>query len=128
MVSKIVRMVLASVVVLSVAGAVPAAAKEGDVIKTGACSGSSDWKLKLSPQDGQTEVEYQVDSNVVGQTWQVRVFQNGNKIFGGARVTKAPSGSFTVRLLAANPAGSDSFKARASNVATGELCVGRASI
>ena len=128
MVSKIVRMVLASVVVLTVAGAVPAAAKAGDVIKTGACSGSSDWKLKLSPQDGQTEVEYEVDSNVVGQTWQVRIFQNGNKIFGGSRVTKAPSGSFSVRLLAANPAGSDSFKARASNAATGELCVGRASI
>jgi hypothetical protein len=98
------------------------------VIKTGACSGASDWKLKLSPQDGKTEVEYEVDSNVVGQTWRVRIFQNGNRIFTGSRVTQAPSGSFTVRLLAANPAGTDTFKGRAANAATGEVCVGRASI
>lgn len=125
---KIVRVALAAALALSVAGAVPAAAKDGDVIKRGACSGSSDWKLKLSPEDGRTEVEYEVDSNVVGQTWHVRILQDGDKIFGGSRVTKAPSGSFTVRVLAANPAGTDSFKGRATNPATGEVCVGRASI
>ena len=125
---KIVRVALAAALALSVAGAVPAAAKDGDVIKTGACSGSSDWKLKLSPEDGKTEVEYEVDSNVVGQTWRVKIFQDGNRIFGGSRVTKAPSGSFTVRVLASNPAGTDSFKGRATNAATGEVCVGRASI
>jgi hypothetical protein len=128
MTARIVRVALAAALALTVAGAVPASAKDGDVIKTGACSGSSDWKLKLSPDNGKTEVEYEVDSNVVGQTWRVRIFQNGEKIFGGSRVTKAPSGSFTVRVLAANPAGTDSFKARAFNAATDELCVGRASI
>jgi hypothetical protein len=125
---KIVRVALAAALALSVAGAVPAAAKDGDVIKTGACGGSSDWKLKLSPEDGKTEVEYEVDSNVIGQTWRVKILQDGNRIFGGSRVTKAPSGSFTVRVLAANPAGTDSFRARAFNAATGEVCVGRASI
>lgn len=129
MTSKIVRVVLASAIGLSLAGAAPASAKSGDVIKTGTCSGSTDWKLKLGPRDGGTiEVEYQVDSNVVGQTWRVRIFQNGTKIFGGSRVTKAPSGSFTVRVVATDTAGTDAFKGRALNDATGELCVGRASV
>jgi hypothetical protein len=126
--AKIVRVALAAALALTVAGAVPASAKDGDVIRTGACSGASDWKLKLSPENGKTEVQYEVDSNVVGQTWRVRIFQNGERIFRGSRVTQAPSGSFTVRVLAANPAGTDSFKGRAVNAATGEVCVGRASI
>lgn len=110
-------------------GAAPAAmAKAGDVVKTGSCSASSDWKLKLSPEDTGIQVEYQVDQNVVGDTWRVRIFENGDKIFGGTRKTKAPSGSFTVRLLASDPAGTDAFKARATNLSTGELCVGSASI
>lgn len=129
MTSKIVRVVLASALALSVAGAVPASAKAGDVIKTGTCSGASHWKLKLGPRDGGTiEVEYQVDSNVVGQTWRVRIFQNGTRIFAGPRVTKAPSGSFTVRVVAPDTAGTDAFKGRALNAASGELCVGRASV
>lgn len=126
--AKIVRVALVAALALTVAGAMPASAKDGDVIRRGACSGTSDWKLKLSPENGKTEVEYEVDSNVVGQTWRVRIFQNGQRIFAGSRVTKAPSGSFTVRLLAANPAGTDTFKGRAVNPATGEACVGRASI
>ena len=72
-----------------------AMAKDGDVIKRGACSGASDWKLKLSPQDGRIEVEFEVDSNKVGQTWQVRLTKNGAQIFSGSRVTQGPSGSFS---------------------------------
>ena len=83
---------------------------------------------RLSPQDGKIEVEYEVDSNKVGQTWRVRLFENGTRIFAGNRMTKAPSGSFTVRVLAANHAGSDTFTARAANVGSGEICGGRASI
>ena len=65
-----------------------AGAKSGDVIRQGACSGTSNWKLKLSPQNGKIEVEYEVDSNHVGQTWKVRLFENGNQIFAGNRVTR----------------------------------------
>ena len=69
-----------------------------------------------------------MDSNVAGQTWRVRIFQNGERIFAGRRTTKAPSGSFSVRVVADDTAGADAFKGRAVNVANGELCVGRASI
>ena len=61
-------------IVASLALAVPAAsAGDGDVIRRGACSGASDWKLKLSPQDGRIEVEFEVDQNVSGDTWRVRI-------------------------------------------------------
>jgi len=102
-------------------------AKDGDVIRRGSCSGASDWKLKLSPENGRIEVEFEVDQNVVGQTWRVRINQNGDRIFAGSRVTKAPSGSFEVRVLAANTAGDDAFRAVAKDPGTGERCVGRAT-
>jgi len=128
MFGKTMRVVVAAAIAITMLGAVPALAKDGDVIRRGACSGSSDWKLKLSPEDGKLEVEYEVDSNKVGQTWNVKLWKNGSRIFNGSRVTKAPSGSFTVRVVTANTAGTDLFSARAANAATGEVCGGRASI
>lgn len=125
MISKILRVGVAALLTLSVAGAVPALAKDGDVIRRGACSGASDWKLKLSPENGKIEVEYEVDSNKVGQTWQVRIVKNGNVIFRGARETKGASGSFTVRLVTANTAGDDVFRARATHA--DEVCAGSAT-
>jgi hypothetical protein len=130
MTKRILGVALAGALAMSVAGAVPAMARGGndDVIKRGACSRSSDWKLKLSPDDGRIEVEYEVDSNVAGQTWNVKLFENGNQIFGGRRQTQGASGSFSVRVLARNTAGTDSFRASATNVANGETCAGTASI
>ena len=128
MVQRIMRIAVAGALMFTVAGTTNAFAKSGDVIKAGACSGTSDWKLKLSPEDGKIEVEYQVDSNKAGQSWKVRLFENGNRIFAGTRTTQAPSGSFTVRVLAKNTAGSDSFRARSENVNNGEICGGSASI
>jgi hypothetical protein len=123
------RLVVVAALVASAVALAPAAgAKAGDVIRTGACSAASDWKLKLSPEDNGIQLEFQVDSNKVGQTWRVRIRQNGVLIFAGTRVTKAPSGSFTVRRLAKDTAGTDTFRAAATNVATSESCVGRASI
>src|SRR5512132_1261267 len=128
MVGKIVKVALGAALLLMVAGAAPAGAKAGDVIKRGSCSGSSDWKLKLSPEDNGIEVEFEVDSNRSGQTWRVKLFQNGDKIFGGTRKTGGASDSFTVRKVANDTSGTDSFKARALNASTGETCVGKASI
>jgi hypothetical protein len=127
---KIVRMALGVTVVLAlaVAGSTPAMARPGDVIKTGSCSGSSSWKLKLSPEDVGIQVEFEVDSNVNGQAWNVLIKQNGAGIFSGSRVTGPPSGSFNVSLVAADAAGRDKFKAQAVNPATGEVCKGKAKI
>jgi len=125
---RVTRLIVAGSLLAGVAGMSTAAvAKDGDVIRQGACSGNSDWKLKLSPENGKIEVEYEVDSNRNGQTWAVKIFKNGNRIFNGTRTTKAPSGSFEVRLVTGDPAGSDTFRAKAVNKASGENCVGTAT-
>ena len=128
MVGRLIRVMIAGVLVFTVAGTTNAFAKDGDVIRQGSCSGSSDWKLKLSPDNGKIEVEYEVDSNKVGQHWRVKLFENGNRIFRGIKTTHGASGSFTVRTLAKNTVGSDSFRARARNHRSGEVCGGTASI
>lgn len=126
---KIVKVALGAALALSLAvvGTSPALANDADVIRRGSCTGSTDWKLKLSPEDGQIEVEYEVDSNVTGQTWRVRIQKNGAGIFSGSRVTGGPSGSFEVRVVTSDSAGADRFRARAVNAATGEICAGSAS-
>lgn len=129
MYGKIVKVALGAALALSLAvvGTTPAMANDADVIRRGTCSGSTDWKLKLSPEDGQIEVEYEVDSNVSGQRWQVRIQKNGVSVFSGFRVTGPPSGSFETRVVTSNSAGADRFQARAVNPATGEVCIGTAS-
>jgi hypothetical protein len=127
------RRALGSALLLGTIGAatlsLPAgvAAKDGDIVRTGNCSGSTDWKLKLSPENGRIEVEFEVDSNRVGQTWNVRLKNDGNVFFRGTRTTQAPSGSFEVRRLTNNGAGSDFIVGRAVNPNTGEVCRGTAT-
>jgi hypothetical protein len=128
MTKRILGVALAGALMLTLAGAVPASAKDGDVIKRGSCSGSTEWKLKLSPEDNGIEVEYEVDSNVTGQNWRVRIFQNGDRIFAGTRQTRGASGSFSVRVVANDTAGTDAFRAKAVNPSTDEVCRGTASI
>jgi hypothetical protein len=103
------------------------AANAADVIRTGSCTNNSDWKLKLSPENGRIEVQFEVDSNVNGQTWNVKLKKNGNVFFQGQRTTQAPSGSFEVRRVVNNGPGDDFFVGRAVNPNTGEICKGTAT-
>jgi hypothetical protein len=105
-----------------------AAAKDGDVIRTGSCSGAADWKLKLSPENGKIEVEFEVDQNKVGKTWRVKIKRDGEVLARGTRVTQAPSGSFEFRTVVSNRAGADTIVGRARNVASGQVCRGVATI
>ena len=105
-----------------VLGVGSASAKAGDVITQGQCSGTSTWKLKLSPENGRIEVQFEVDQNVVGDKWRVVIKDNGILVFRGSRVTQAPSGSFEVRKVIPDQAGPDNITARAKNVRTAEVC------
>jgi hypothetical protein len=119
---RILAVAMAAVMMAAFAG--PAAARDGDVIRTGDCSGSANWKLKGGLRDGRIEVEFEVDSNRVGQTWRVRLSDNGNVFFRGLRTTLAPSGSFTVEKRTANLAGTDRIVGFARNLASGQTCKG----
>jgi hypothetical protein len=106
------------------AGSTTANAKGLEVRSSGDCSASTNWKLKAKADDGRLEVEFEVDSNRVGQTWSVRMSDNGTRFFTGSRTTTAPSGSFSVERRTANRAGKDRITAVASNAKTGERCSG----
>ena len=105
-----------------------ASAGDDDVIERGSCRDTSDWKLKLSPEDGGIEAEFEVDQNVTGDRWRVRVRHDGQLAFTGVRRTQGASGSFELRIVEPNHAGTDAFRARARNLSTGEVCNGSASL
>jgi hypothetical protein len=103
---------------------VPAVASGGgdDVRNHGSCSGATVWKMKAKGDDGRIEVEAEIDSNKVGQTWTWKLKRDGALVSAGTSVTKAPSGSFSVQRRPADKPGTDSFLFRAVNPTSGEVC------
>ncbi len=110
---------------LPVLGSGAAHANDRDVVRHGSCSGSTDWKIKAKPDDGRLEVESEIDSNRNGQVWRWGLRQDGALVAHGRATTRGPSGSFEVERKVRNSAGSDTFRFRAVNRATGEVCVAR---
>jgi len=111
--------------------AAPAHAQGGGdqgVERSGGCSAAAVWKLKAKHDDGRIETEFEVDSNRVGQRWNVRIADNGVTVFRGARRTLAPSGSFTVERRIANRRGADHIRAVAVQPRTGQRCVGTVTL
>ena len=106
--------------------AAPAGAKDGDIVRAGTCTKSSTSKIKLSPENGRIEVEFEVDQNRNGVRWTVTLQRNGRRIAGLVRTTRPPSGSFEARVVAANRPGADTFRARATT-RSGEVCTARAT-
>jgi len=107
---------------------IAAARSATDVVRTGTCTASSDWTLQLNKDNGRIEVQFEVDSNVVGQTWNVALKQDGTAFWSGQRTTKAPSGSFEVTRFTTDRAGIHTFVGRARNPMTGEVCRGAGQI
>jgi hypothetical protein len=124
---RIASAVLAALTVGVLAVAPAAQAKDGDVIQRGSCTGSSEWKLKLSPENGRIEAEFEVDQNRAGEVWRVKIRHDGELAFRGRRTTRGASGSFSVRIVEDDLAGTDRFVGRARNVATDEVCKGIAT-
>ena len=121
------RIVLAVLLVIPLTlAAVPAApAKDGDVRRAGRCNGPSTAKVKLSEENGRIEIEFEVDQNRVGVRWSVVLRRNGVVIRRASRLTRAPSGSFELRALTTNRAGTDRITATATRA--GERCTAAAS-
>lgn len=105
----------------------PAAASEGGTVtNSGSCSEHGTFTLAAKHDDGAIEIEYQVDTNVAGQTFAVRLTDNGTVILKRSVTTTAPSGSFSVPKRTANQAGSDTLRARA--VSGTNVCGGRVTV
>lgn len=124
------RGLVAALTTLALSGAASGAAVAGDddVERHGSCSGSTSWKIKAGPDDGRIEVEAEIDSNRVGQTWRWVLRHDGAVAARGKKTTKGPSGSFEVSRRPADHAGKDVFRFRAKHRATGETCVARVRV
>lgn len=119
---------LAVLAVLVVGGPAPAVADDDDdVERRGRCSLGSEWKIKASAEDGRIEVEGEVDSNRGGQTWKWRLYHNDSLSARGTGTTDGGSGSYEVRRVMTDLAGTDRFSFRARNTRTGEWCRGPVS-
>jgi len=87
-----------------------------DAVRTsGNCTnGSGVWALKAKTDDAGLEIEFEVDTNKVGQLWHVRITDNRHVVVDRDVRTKAPSGSFTVNRRTANRVGTtDTIRAHA---------------
>ena len=114
---------LATAALLALPGvATPAQAKGGDAVSSSAACATGTIKVKAKVDDGALEVEGEVDTNRVGQSWNWRIVRNGTVAARGSKVTAAPSGSFSVNRRIANPAGQDTIRFRAVRPATGKVC------
>jgi hypothetical protein len=98
------------------------------VIKTGRCSSGASWKPKAKHDDGLIEIEFEVDQNISGRRWNVVLTRDGVVVFPGARITRAPSGSFEINRRIRNPVGSDRIVASARAGRGGQLCRGALTI
>ena len=97
------------------AAAGPASASHGGdrVTASGNCSQRGTYKLTAKHDDAKIEIEYEVDTNRVGQTFTVHLTDNGNLIAKRTVTTHGASGSFSVNKLAADRTGKDTIRARA---------------
>ena len=118
---------LLPLVIAALAAAPAGLAKRGDVRVAGTCTGSTTSKLKLSPENGRIEVEFEVDQNRNGVRWKVALSRNGRVVARLAKVTRPPSGSFEARIVAPDGPGVDAFRTRATSP-SGEVCTARASL
>jgi hypothetical protein len=107
-----------------VALSVPAAHASKDPVyrANGMCSAGADWKIKAKNDDGRIEVEFEVDSNRIGQRWAWALSDNGVLKRTGVKYTSGPSGSFSVERHIANMPGNDALSVTARNRA-GQTCL-----
>lgn len=104
-----------------------ATANDDDIRRAGTCTGNTSAKIKLSPEDGGIETEFEVDQNRNGVTWRVVLKRNGAVVARTQGTTGGRSGSFEVRRVLGNSPGSDRVFARAVSP-SGEVCTAQASI
>jgi hypothetical protein len=95
---------------------------DNEIRRNGSCSAGTDWKIKAKSDDGRIEVEAEIDSNKVGQTWTWKFKHNGSVFSKGRSTTTGPSGSFEVERKPADFAGTDHFVFRAVYPSSGEVC------
>jgi hypothetical protein len=78
--------------------------------------------------NGLIETEFEVDQNHAGDTWKVTISDNGTVVAHAKKTVTAPSDSFVVHKRIPNLAGTDTVKASAKDLTTGETCSATGSL
>lgn len=117
---------IATALVALVPLAASAGANDRDVERDGTCTGGTEAEIKLSPENGRIETEFEVDQNRNGVTWRVVLRHNGAVAARTQGTTGGRSGSFEIRRVLANRKGADTVTARAVSP-SGEVCTASAS-
>src|SRR5436190_22738490 len=94
---------------------------------TGKCTGNSTAKLKVKPDSGRLETEFEVDQNRNGVTWKATIRRNGHVAVRRNMTTRAPSGSWSLERRLTNGSGRDNVSARAVSP-SGQVCTASLSI
>jgi hypothetical protein len=123
------HLALASLTTLSLISLAPTLvqAKAGDVVRTGTCSALGKWKLKLSPENGQIEVNAEIDNVRPGTSYRVQLFQNGVLFYNVVQAV-SPLGKIDIARIRPNAAGADTVRLLAvSATAPINTCAGSAT-
>jgi osmotically-inducible protein OsmY len=126
--SKIIPAATALVAALTVTSGALASGGDDEIRNAGTCTDSSSSKIKVKPDDGRIEVEFEVDQNKTGDAWKVKIKDNSSVAFKGTATTRGPSGSFEIERKISDQSGSDAIKATAKNKSTGESCTASATL
>ena len=124
---RVTTLALALTISIAALAAAPlASAKGGPGVRVrGICTQHSTAKLKLSPEDGRIEVEFEVDQNRNGVPWKVTLRRNGALVAMTTARTHAPSGSFSLRRVITGARGT---VVAVATRGSGERCRAQASI
>jgi hypothetical protein len=122
------RRVLAVVsIVMLLAASSAASAGDIAVVRRGACTGASHWRLRVIPDAGVLRVRLTVRGGRAGQRWNIFMDHDGTGFFAGYRIS-GEDGLWLVRKRVQNHPGADLIRFGSHNVVTGETCSGRASV
>ncbi len=115
-------LIICAVLAVTVAAtAVPGLATEE---RRGSCSGGpGHWELRVSRDDAQLRIRFEIDDVPSGQSWQIFISDNGRSVFSGTRTSN--DGHVRVRVRTRNRAGTDRIKASGVNTKAGTTCAGR---
>jgi hypothetical protein len=94
----------------------------------GDCTGPSRWRLVVRRASvSSLRVRFVIAGGLDGQTWQLFLSDNGQRIFSGNRGSR-DGGRVRARRITSDRAGTDRIKGSGVNMVTGESCSGSVSI
>jgi hypothetical protein len=101
---------------------------DNDKRRAGQCTGASTSKIKVKPDDGRLEVEFEVDQNKNNRKWRVKIKDDSTVVVRDTVRTRVPSGSFSFERRIADRRGTHRIKGVARNKRSGERCTAKVRI